>query len=102
MLDRLRERGCQTVIRLRSREYDLVSMDAFERLYCDAKPVIGIHLAARVRSIGANQTNRRLFTLDRRPRVTFGELIRMVENDLRFAEEDAVVRRHGHHVQPKP
>ncbi len=41
----------------RSREYDLVQLDAVRSFYDDAKPEIVIHLAAQVGGIGANLKN---------------------------------------------
>jgi len=64
VVEKLRERGCRTVISPRSSEYDLVRMDAVERLYRDAKPTLLIHLAARVGGIGANQKNPGRFFYD--------------------------------------
>jgi len=51
---KLQERGCSHVFVPRSRDYDLVRMEAVERLYADAAPDIVVHLAARVGGIGAN------------------------------------------------
>ena len=48
----------------RSKDYDLVEMDAVRRLYADAKPDVVIHLAARVGGIGANQANPGRFFYD--------------------------------------
>lgn len=53
----LEARGCQDVFVVRSRDYDLVHSEAVEKLYCDVKPQIVIHLAAVVGGIGANQVN---------------------------------------------
>lgn len=55
VVEKLRERGCRTIVAPRSRDYDLVTMDAVERLYDDARPDLVLHLAARVGGIGANQ-----------------------------------------------
>jgi GDP-L-fucose synthase len=52
---RLRERGCREIFIARSKDYNLVEMEAVNRLYCNAKPDIVIHLAAKVGGIGANQ-----------------------------------------------
>ncbi|HEY7654416.1 MAG TPA: GDP-L-fucose synthase [Methylomirabilota bacterium] len=52
---RLRARGAGTVFVPRSRDYDLVDLDAVRRLYRDQRPDIVIHLAAVVGGIGANQ-----------------------------------------------
>ncbi len=57
VVDRLNHLGCRHVNVPRSRDYDLVQMDAVQRLYKDAKPDILIHLAARVGGIGANRDN---------------------------------------------
>jgi len=54
---KLRTRGCQNIFVPRSREYDLVDMEAVKRLYREVKPDHVIHLAARVGGIGANQAN---------------------------------------------
>jgi GDP-L-fucose synthase len=54
---RLRERGCSEVFVVRKRDYDLVSGEAVERLYRQARPDIVIHLAAVVGGIGANREN---------------------------------------------
>jgi len=54
---KLQERGCSEVFVPRSCGYDLVRMDAVEKLYADAHPDIVVHLAARVGGIGANMRN---------------------------------------------
>jgi GDP-L-fucose synthase len=48
----------------RSKDYDLVQMDAVQQLYSDRTPDIVIHLAARVGGIGANQANPGRFYYD--------------------------------------
>src|SRR6185312_15128698 len=53
----LQKRGCSQIVVPRSRDYDLVEMDAVRRLYRDARPDIVLHLAARVGGIGANRNN---------------------------------------------
>ena len=53
---RLREQGAEVFVP-RSRDYDLVSIEAVRRLYRDARPAIVIHLAAQVGGIGANREN---------------------------------------------
>ena len=60
----LKNRGCKNIFVPRSSEYDLVNMDAVNRLYRDAKPDIVIHLAARVGGIGANRHNPGKFFYD--------------------------------------
>lgn len=57
VVEQLRAKGCQQIVIPRSRDYDLVQMDAVKQLYSDAKPNLVIHLAARVGGIGANQAN---------------------------------------------
>jgi GDP-L-fucose synthase len=61
---KLRERGCEDVFVPRSKEYDLVTMEAIKKLYRDATPDIVIHLAARVGGIGANRANPGKFFYD--------------------------------------
>ena len=62
--EKLKERGCKNVFIPRVEEYDLVQMEAVERLYDDAKPDIVIHLAAKVGGIGANRENPGSFFYD--------------------------------------
>ena len=57
VVERLEERGCGEIFVPRSRDYNLVDMEAVKRLYRDAKPDIVIHLAAKVGGIGANMQN---------------------------------------------
>jgi len=57
VVEQLRAKGCREIIVPRSRDYDLVQMDAVHRLYTDTGPDVVIHLAARVGGIGANQAN---------------------------------------------
>ena len=57
VVEKLHERGCQEIVVPRSKEYDLVSMEAVKRLYQDARPSLVIHLAAVVGGIGANMAN---------------------------------------------
>ncbi len=64
VVDQLRAKGCAEIVVPRSRDYDLVQMDAVQRLYRDAKPDLVIHLAARVGGIGANQANPGRFFYD--------------------------------------
>ena len=51
----LRAAGCASVFVPRSRDYDLTSEAAVERLFRDARPEVVIHLAAQVGGIGANR-----------------------------------------------
>lgn len=53
----LRLRGASEIFIPRSREYDLVQLDAVKRLFRDARPDVVIHLAARVGGIEANRLN---------------------------------------------
>jgi GDP-L-fucose synthase len=64
IVEKLRERGCKNIFIPKSKDYDLVEMDAVKRLYRDAKPDIVIHLAARVGGIGANRVNPGKFFYD--------------------------------------
>ncbi|HXF93565.1 MAG TPA: GDP-L-fucose synthase [Nitrospiraceae bacterium] len=57
VVEKLRQRGAKEVFVPRSRDYDLVHMEAVERVYRDARPEVVIHLAARVGGIGANRAN---------------------------------------------
>ena len=61
---KLGERGCNEIFVPRSKDYNLVKMEAVKRLYRDAKPDIVIHLAARVGGIGANMRNPGSFFYD--------------------------------------
>lgn len=62
--DLLRVKGCREIMIPRSKDYDLVHMEAVQQLYSDAKPDLVIHLAARVGGIGANQANPGRFFYD--------------------------------------
>ena len=64
VVEKLQERGCKDIFVPRSKDYDLVEMEALRRLYRDAKPDMVIHLAARVGGIGANRTNPGKFFYD--------------------------------------
>ncbi|HQR29631.1 MAG TPA: GDP-L-fucose synthase [Anaeromyxobacteraceae bacterium] len=64
VVDELRRRGATQIVVPRSRDYDLVRMDAVERLYRDARPTLVLHLAARVGGIGANRDNPGKFFYD--------------------------------------
>jgi GDP-L-fucose synthase len=57
VVEKLRERGCKDIFVPRSKDYNLVEMEAVKRLYAAVKPDTVIHLAARVGGIGANRTN---------------------------------------------
>ncbi|MEI7706431.1 MAG: GDP-L-fucose synthase [Deltaproteobacteria bacterium] len=62
--DVLRRRGATEIFVPRSRDYDLVDMEAVKRLYRDARPTLVLHLAARVGGIGANRDNPGKFFYD--------------------------------------
>jgi len=64
VVEQLRAKGCRQIVIPRSRDYDLVQMEAVQRLYAEANPDIVIHLAARVGGIGANQANPGRFFYD--------------------------------------
>ena len=64
VVEQLRKAGCQNIWIPRSKDYDLVQMDAVQRLYEDARPDVVLHLAARVGGIGANQANAGRFFYD--------------------------------------
>lgn len=64
VVEQLRAQGCRQIVVPRSRDYDLVQMDAVQQLYSDARPDLVIHLAARVGGIGANQANPGRFFYD--------------------------------------
>jgi len=57
VVEKLQARGCKNIFVPRSKNYDLVEMNAVKRLYRDSKPDIIIHLAGRVGGIGANRAN---------------------------------------------
>jgi GDP-L-fucose synthase len=57
LVDELRRRGAKEIFVPRSKDYDLVNMDAVRALYEDARPTLVLHLAARVGGIGANRDN---------------------------------------------
>jgi GDP-L-fucose synthase len=64
VVEQLRAKGCRQIVIPRTRDYDLVQMEAVRRLYTEANPDIVIHLAARVGGIGANQANPGRFFYD--------------------------------------
>jgi len=64
VVEKLKERGCKEIFVPRSKEYDLVEMEAVKRLYRDSRPDIVIHLAAKVGGIGANRANPGKFFYD--------------------------------------
>lgn len=57
VVKKLEDRGCESIFVPRSKDYDLVDMQAVKQLYRDARPNVVIHLAGRVGGIGANLRN---------------------------------------------
>jgi len=64
VVEKLRKCGCQNIFIPRSKDYNLVEMEAVKRVYEDSKPDIVIHLAARVGGIGANRAHPGKFFYD--------------------------------------
>ena len=64
IVEELRQRGCVHVAIPRSREFDLRTLDAVQRLYEEARPDMVIHLAAIVVGIGANSAQPAEFFYD--------------------------------------
>ena len=64
LVEKLRKCGCQNIFIPRSRDYNLVEMEAVKRVYQNSRPDIVIHLAARVGGIGANRANPGKFFYD--------------------------------------
>jgi len=64
VLKKLEEIGCKEVFVARSKDYNLIEMEAVKRLYRDAKPDVVIHLAAKVGGIGANMKSPGSFFYD--------------------------------------
>jgi len=64
VIEELRRRGATDIFVPRSKDYDLVDMEAVKRLYRDARPTLLVHMAARVGGIGANRDNPGKFFYD--------------------------------------
>jgi GDP-L-fucose synthase len=64
IVEKLQQRGAKEIFVPRCKDYDLVQMEAVQRVYKDAQPDIVIHLAARVGGIGANRANPGKFFYD--------------------------------------
>jgi GDP-L-fucose synthase len=64
VVEKLKERGCKEIFVPRSKDYDLVEMEAVKRVYRDSRPNIVIHLAGKVGGIGANRANPGKFFYD--------------------------------------
>ncbi len=57
VVEKLHQRGCSDIFVPRSRDYNLVDMNAVRKMYDDSQPHMVIHLAAVVGGIGANLIN---------------------------------------------
>jgi GDP-L-fucose synthase len=57
VVEKLQERGCKEIFVPRSKDYNLVEMEAVKRLCRETRPDVVIHLAAQVGGIGANLAN---------------------------------------------
>ena len=57
VVQRLHQRGCQSIFVPRSRDYDLRRGEDIRRALTDAAPDLILHLAARVGGIGANRAH---------------------------------------------
>jgi len=64
VVQKLRQRGCQSIFVPRSKDYDLRRGEDLRRAMTDAAPDIIIHLAARVGGIGANSAHPAEFFYD--------------------------------------
>jgi len=64
LVKKLKAAGCKGLFVPKIEEYDLVKMEAVERMYEDSDPDIVIHLAAVVGGIGANAENPGRFFYD--------------------------------------
>ena len=64
VVEKLRERRCKEICIPRSKDDDLVDIEAVKRLYKRACPDVVIHLAGQVGGIGANRANPGQFFYD--------------------------------------
>jgi GDP-L-fucose synthase len=64
LVEKLRREGCDRVFVPRMKDYDLTRLDDIERLFCEQRPEVVIHLAALVGGIGANRANPGRFFYD--------------------------------------
>ena len=85
VVEKLQQRGCINIFVPRSKDYNLVQMEAVKGLYKDSNPDIVIHLAAQVGGIGANQKNPGKFFYDN---LMMG--VQMMEQGRRFGIEKFV------------
>lgn len=79
---KLAERGCKEIFVPRSKEYNLVEIEAVRRVYKEARPNIVIHLAAVVGGIGINGKNPGKFFYDN---IMMG--VQLIEEARRFGVE---------------
>ena len=61
---KLKQEGCDHIFVPRSKDYDLVELEAVQRAVVDAEPDLIIHLAVRVGGIGANLSHPAEFFYD--------------------------------------
>ena len=85
VVEKLKKMGCKNIFIPRSKDYNLVQMEAVKKLYKDSNPDIVIHLAAKVGGIGANRENPGRFFYDN---LMMG--IQMMEQGRRFGIEKFV------------
>ena len=64
LVEKLKKRGCNHIFVPRSKDYNLVEIEAVKKVYQDSKPDMIIHLAAKVGGIGANRANPGKFFYD--------------------------------------
>ena len=64
VVEKFKKMGCKNIFAPRSKDYNLIQMEAVKKLYHDSKPDIVIHLAAKVGGIGANRENPGRFFYD--------------------------------------
>lgn len=64
VVEKLKQRGCNNLIVVSSKNYNLVEAESVKKFYEKTRPEIVIHLAARVGGIGANMKNPGSFFYD--------------------------------------
>ena len=85
VVEKLKKKKYRNVFIPRSKDYNLINMEAVKRLYKDSNPDIVIHLAAKVGGIGANRENPGRFFYDN---LMMG--VQMMEQGRRFGIEKFV------------
>jgi len=85
VVEKLKKKEYRNVFIPRSKDYNLINMEAVKRLYKDSNPDIVIHLAAKVGGIGANRENPGKFFYDN---LMMG--VQMMEQGRRFGIEKFV------------